>query len=296
LTPQKKLTISGHSAAVYDISFDGELLYSCSADKFVTRWHPETGDQDGFAVKCTSAPYSLSVDSSTGLLWIGLSSGDLHIIDTKEKKEVKFFQQHKVAIFSIIHLSKKSFSIVSDADGNLSIWNKNLKLELLMPLDCGKIRHMSCDENQDLLFVHGQDGNIRIIETKGFNEISTIQAHIGGACCSVLISENDGRMVSGGKDALLKSWSWKEEKSLEVIPAHNFAIYDLVHLEKANILVSASRDKSLKIWQADSLEFLSKIDLKNGGHKHSVNRIIQLGDRSFASCSDDSKIIRWEIP
>lgn len=59
-------------------------------------------------------------------------------------------------------------------------------------------------------------------------------------------------------------------------------------------IVSASRDKMIKVWTED-LDPLVRIDLKKGGHRHSVNTLVKIDDSKFASASDDGKIIIWEI-
>ncbi|NDE11194.1 MAG: hypothetical protein EBZ95_11615 [Chitinophagia bacterium] len=48
---KKSKDISGHSAAVYSIAFDGIYIYSASGDRYVTRWNLQTGIQDKFAIQ-----------------------------------------------------------------------------------------------------------------------------------------------------------------------------------------------------------------------------------------------------
>ena len=35
--------ISGHAAGIYSLAFDGEFLYSASADQYIARWNLATG-------------------------------------------------------------------------------------------------------------------------------------------------------------------------------------------------------------------------------------------------------------
>ena len=68
----KQIEIREHSGAVYDVCFDGTYLYSASADKFVTRWNLETGQQDNFAIKFEQSPYAIDINGN--LLIIGLAN------------------------------------------------------------------------------------------------------------------------------------------------------------------------------------------------------------------------------
>jgi WD40 repeat protein len=286
--------ISGHSGAIYDLAFSDHHMYSASADGYVARWDTHTLEQDSFSIKCTTPPYSLVVAKDK--LWFGLSSGDIHVVDLVKKAEVKFYQQHKKSVFSLVHVPQKNLIIAGDADGNLSIWNdENLSLLLFLPLDCGKIRKINVKSDGTLFVVHGKDEKIRIFETEHFNEIVTLPGHENGANCSVFSETTENQLISGGKDGLLKVWDWKKEKLIQTIPAHNYAIYDLKTSDDHQTLISVSRDKSIKLWNMSDLQFLQKVENKTGGHKHSVNSVIKDTNGHFFSASDDRKIIRWEI-
>ena len=137
---KRTLEITGHAGAIYDLAVLDEFVYSCSADKYATRWSLKTGEQDNFAIQTSSTAYSIEIDRKSKTLWLGLSNGDIHIIDIATKTEIKYFKQHKKPVFSIHYLSLIEKMCVGDADGNLSIWDSNSnKLEALLPLDCGKL-------------------------------------------------------------------------------------------------------------------------------------------------------------
>lgn len=292
---EKSIEISGHSGAVYDIAAKEDFLYSCSADKFVTRWSISTGEQDSFAIKASSAVYSIALIMHDNELWIGLANGDVHVIGLQNKQEIKYFQQHKSAIFSLLHLSKQNLMVCSDSEGNLSVWNAQSKsLVLLLPINCGKIRHLQTNEDESLLFLHCQDEQIRVLETAGFNEIITLDAHQNGANCSIHIQDSS-QLISGGKDGLIKIWDLAKESLIHSYPAHNFAVYDLIDFPNHGMYLSCSRDKSIKLWGRTKHEFIQKIEAKTGGHKHSVNRLIKLNSNQFAACSDDKTISIWNI-
>ncbi|TXC82173.1 hypothetical protein FRX97_02380 [Luteibaculum oceani] len=79
------------------------------------------------------------------------------------------------------------------------------------------------------------------------------------------------------------------------IPAHNFGIYSLIELQDGNLIVSASRDKTIKIWNSNSLEVVQKIGVKENGHSRSVNHLLKLSEDSFASAGDDGAIKVWRL-
>jgi len=290
---EKQIEISGHAGSIYTCTSKDGFIYTGSGDNYVARWNPETGEQDQFAIKFDESVYSLVFIDDNRLV-VGLANGHVHVFDLNSNKEVKFFTQHTKAIFALGFNKEKKQVYVADADGNLSIWDSNtLELLIYLPLDCGKVRDIAISENGEQFVLACQDGTIRVFESNFFNEILTIDAHKNGAT-AVLFHPNDhSKLISGGKDALLKLWDLSTLSCVEEIPAHNFVIYSILSADNGKAILTASRDKTIKVWSSD-LKFQQRLDLKVGGHRHSVNKIRLLDKERFVSVSDDKKIIVWE--
>lgn len=291
----KKLKeLIGHSAGVYSLAYDGSFLYSGSADNFVTRWNLVSGIQDKFAIRFDFPVYSICLINENQQLVVGLSNGDIHVFDLESRLEIKYFTQHIKAIFAISENPFKKQFYITDADGNLSIWDAlSLELIVYLPLDCGKIRRIKTNSKGDFFTLVSQDGFIRVFDTTFFNEVSSYRAHESGATAVLFHPKNDNQIITGGKDALLKIWEWKTAQLIQVIPAHNFVIYDLISMNMGDLVISCSRDKSIKIWKSADFTFQQKIDSKIGGHRHSVNCLLNIGNDSFCSASDDKRVIFW---
>ena len=86
-------------------------------------------------------------------------------------------------------------------------------------------------------------------------------------------------------------------KIVKSIPAHNYAIYDIVFLNGLNLLATASRDKTIKLWDANSFDFLVRISKENyDAHSHSVNSLYWVENKNMLlSAGDDQKIKIWKI-
>ena len=287
---QKQKELQGHAGAIYTCTFDGDYLYTGSADKFVTRWNLDAGTQDKFAIRFETPVYSIEIFKH--LLFVGLADGSLHVFDIQKRIELKHFTQHKEAIFSISINELKRQMYVGDALGNLSVWDVDaLDLLLYLPLDMGKIRDIQPSADGAFFVLAGQDETIRVFDTDFFNEVSTISAHREGATAVLFDPSNSEQLISGGKDAMLRKWNWKTGTLLLEIPAHNFAVYRLISI--GNHIVSISRDKTVKIWNLE-LNFIKRLDHKEGAHRHSVNDAVRLNDTLFASVGDDKRILLWE--
>ncbi|MDX2361640.1 MAG: hypothetical protein QNK23_12605 [Crocinitomicaceae bacterium] len=290
---RKQKEISGHAAAVYTCIAQNDHIYSGSADKHVARWLIDEGIQDKFAIRFEQSIYALEFIGKE-VLAVGLADGGLHFFNLETKEELKFFVQHTKGIFSIRYNATKGQIYVGDADGNLSVWSDQLELIIYLPLDCGKIRSIDVSGSGEHFVLACQDETIRIFETEHFNELHTMVAHENGATSVLFHPTNMDQLITGGKDALLKLWNWKSEELLKTIVAHTFSIYEIISMDNGNRVVTASRDKNVKVWDSN-LEFIKRLDFKEGGHRHSVNALAKLNEKEFVSCSDDKKLIVWEM-
>ncbi len=290
---QKISEFSGHSSGIYSLFVHDEKIYSASADGFIARWNTETGLQDKFAINIGKPVYALII--SGNFLWAGTNAGDIYVFDLEKRIEIKHFVQHLTAIFILLVNPLKNVVYSADAEGNIAVWDRlTFDLKLFIPLGCGKIRRMSVSSEGDFLTIGGQDGYIRVFETQYYNEISSFYAHQDGVSAIMFHPNKKNELYSGGKDAIIRLWDWQSGSCMKEIPAHNFVVYDLIYLPDFNYVLSASRDKTVKIWTED-LEFIERIDQRSGGHRHSVNSIAIFSDDQFISASDDKRIISWRI-
>ncbi|SFT52118.1 WD-40 repeat-containing protein [Lishizhenia tianjinensis] len=282
--------ITGHAGAIYDtIVDDSGFLFTTSADKFIARWNLEKGEQEAFAIKLDHPAYSLALINEDKHLLIGSSRGNVHVIDLEQKQEIKNLAQHKTGVFSLCYNAKKSEFYATDAEGYFSVWSaEDFSLKLILPLNCGKIRSMTLADEGELLILSCQDGTTRILECNFYNEIVTLKSHRMGANVALV---KDEVLYTGGKDAYIRLWDWKSEKLIKEVPAHNYAVYDLIDM--GDTLVSASFDKTIKVWEPGTLEILQRIDAKSKGHTHTVNSLSKISSTEFISAGDDRKIKLW---
>ncbi len=281
---RKRLEIREHAAGVYHIQYFDGFLYSSSADRFLTRWDPELGVHDKFAIRFEQSVYQFIIHNQ--ILLAGTASGDLHFFDLKDRKEIRHFTTHTSAVFSMEMDATRDLVYVGDADGNLSVWRwSDQKFLAEFPMECGKIRTI-CIHN-DRLYLGGADGYIYVLDADKLNLLDRFYAHNEGVTAITVIND---KIYSGGKDAFIRSWDLTLQKE-QAIPAHNFAIYKL--LPWNNLLLSVSRDKMIKAFTTE-LQPVFRIAAKDGGHSHSVNSACIIDDRQFATCGDDRRIIFWK--
>ncbi len=278
----------GHNGPIYAIDFDDSYVYSASADRFVTRWNKSTGKQDSFAIRCEAVPFTIQLFSLGKMLAIGLASGQVHIIDLEQKREIHHFTQHQAGIFSMFETNDKRLLCIGDADGFLSVWDTTtMKLLIILPLSCGKIRAIR-QINQTKIVIAGGSGEVLILETEFFNELNRFYAHETGATV-LCLDPTRKELITGGKDGYLRWWDSETLSLKKALPAHKGSIYGLEFIDE-NHFVTVSLDKSVKIWNAVERKVIHKITDKSIGHRRSVNTICSNGNGQFAYAGDDKLI------
>ena len=293
--PQLQLTheCAGHAGPIYAVDGDAFFIYTAAADKFVTRWYRETGQQDPFAIRCESSPFAIKLVRQKNILAIGLSNGHLHFIDLQKRKELHLYVQHQVGIFAMFEQEDKQQLFVGDADGFLSVWDtQSLKLKIILPLCSSKIRAITALD-QGRIAIGTNEGEIIIIETEFMNEIHRFYAHELGVS-SVCFEAKTRQLISGGKDGMLRWWQVEDFQILRALPAHKGAIYGIMNLNE-EYMVTVSRDKSIKVWDKSTQHVVQKVEAKNRGHRHSVNGLWTDQNGTVATVGDDQllRVFHW---
>jgi WD40 repeat protein len=295
---EKSHQFSGHSGSIYSLCNGREgIVYSGSGDGIVAEWNYHTFEPGKGLAKVEGHIYSLYYNSSNHSLGIGQSLGGVHWIDLESKKEIKYWKSHHQGIFDIQKSELTHQFIISSASGEISIYDE----ETLKPLStvkiCNeKIRNISCHPTLPLIALACSDCYIRIFDLSTLKTIHSIKAH-EWACNAVFFREN-GQLISGSRDAHLKIWDFKDSILTEKksIPAHNFAIYTIEQHPQQELFATASRDKTIKLWNSD-FDILLRIDKKKfEGHVNSVNTLVWTGDGKYlVSAGDDKAIMFWEL-
>lgn len=293
---EKYTQLNGHRGPVYTLALAGiqHHVYSAGSDGIVALWDMQNAKSAGAAAKVPTAVFALYFDAHTHFLWIGREDGGIHLIDTILNKEIGFAHLHTKGVFSIV---KCAYGIAtSGGDGTIVLWHAD-KLQAIYKAQISdkKIRSLTVVGNH--FFASAADGNIHEVQSISGNIIRSWVAHEKAANTLAVLAPNI--IITGGWDARLKIWdiSLEQPLLLDNIAAHNYAIYKIEMLPEQGILVTCSRDKTLKIWNPDTVALMQRLNhVHGGGHRNSVNDFVFLPENGIlVSAGDDGALMGWTV-
>ncbi|KAH6565164.1 hypothetical protein BASA60_010041 [Batrachochytrium salamandrivorans] len=143
----------------------------------------------------------------------------------------------------------------------------------------------------DRLYVGAYDGNIRTFDPKTGEPLHSAHAH-NLSVWSLAVDSLQGKLYSSGTDGSIKVWDVHSSGKLTLdgsMEAYDGKVYSLVI--NGNLLVSASSDKTIRLWNRNTLECTATLT----GHTAGVNAICLLPGDQLASVSSDKSIKIWDL-
>ncbi len=283
----------GHMQAVYTLLanlLNPKIFYSGGADGLLVEWNTDNPQEGQVIVQIKTPIYSFAFVNQ--YLWVGCSTGNVHIIDLEARKEVKNYQLNSGAIFDI----KYEFPcgiFIATAQGKLFHFQEDGSILAESIISNKPLREIYLLASKNILYIACSDHSIYEYSIPEKRIINIFSGSLNSVFCLEYL---DPYLISGGRDARIRIWDSINLTEINHINAHWYTINGLKLNPSKKLLASSSLDKSIKIWECPEIKLIKVIDLlKNQGHSSSVNRLIWLDEENLISSSDDRNIIQWKI-
>jgi WD40 repeat protein len=288
---------TGHNAAIYALKPAPDGFYSAAADGLLVHWHQDDVNF-GRAVANVEGGKFLSFDTlEDGGLVAGALDGGVHWLYPEEPERNLHVAQHTRGVFAALRVGEEVFT--AGGDGVLTRWNaKTGRTIESLPVSENSLRSVTHYPERDLLAVGASDGKIYTLHQNTFELIGSHMANEPSVFCLAFQPNFEyPRIVSGGRDARLQFFDLAFSKDLpSPLDAHNSTINDLAFSPNGRYLATASRDKTVKLWDAKTWELLKVCEVvRDRGHVNSVNTLLWLDDETLITAGDDRRILTWKL-
>lgn len=285
-------SLEGHQGAIYDLCLaeDGDLI-SAGGDGLVVAWSkvespmesPQEFDGRGRALaQCGEPVFSLASVGRLGL-FVGTESGAVFTLEPKG--EWRQEHRHDGGTYVIARNG------TGGADGR---WLDLVSGSELTKVQ-GRIRSVLETENSALkeTLIGTSEGRIHSMTSSW-----VVDAH-EGAVRALMHWPGKTAFASAGGDGRIVVWRERPEGPPEPVvsvDAHKGAVYRMQSGPKGRWVATVSRDRSVALWDAKSLELGVRLSRPaHPGHMRSVNALCWVDERTMASAGDDGRILIWRI-
>lgn len=276
---------------MYSLAKAGEdnCFFSADGNGWIVQWNLNHDENGRLVARMHKPVYCISYQSTQNLIWAGTMTGEIARLDPQGN--TRLFQAHNKAVYGFMSLDEHHFFSYG-GDGQIILWDEEANILNRFSPDPAGIRQLLYYNNK--LFVGLTGGKLLQCNPDGSDPIPL--HHFKGTLFGLEASPPFNCLYAAGRDAhLYQLENGKGYAIKQAIPAH----LQSIHCVKANgkgLLASSSMDKTLKLWDANTLALLKVIDkTKFGIHNSSVNHLLWLNERTLISASDDRQLGVFEV-
>lgn len=285
----------GHKGPLYAlIKLSANEFLSAGSDGLLVLWNLNKEIQGRAIARIPAPVFCLEYLYEDKLILAGSMNGHMYIIDPETHTCSRNIDLQSGSIFSIKASGDRIFTATQN--GVLFTLNKNFQIIDKLKLAEASLRCLQIVENESVLYCGSSDKNIYRLNSTllKVGEIISTARH---SVFSLAYDYTRSSLISGSRDAQL--YIHRIDQGTRVtnqIAAHLNTINEILLREEKDLMFTASRDKSIKVWQLSSTTLLKVIDQKFDAHKNSVNKLLFFPERDLLiSASDDSAIMAWQI-
>jgi WD40 repeat protein len=288
--------LEGHRGAIYSLLHKApdNTLISGGSDGWIVEWDLSAPSKDGrLLARADGTIFSMVLLNEISYLVAGDMHGQLFHIDLENKTIVKRLKLHAGSIFALVVRGQEILSC--GGDGYLVISDLHTGLpKVSVQISSKSLRTIEIID--DIAFIGCSDGHIYTFCLHTLqHKVWVSNAHHSSVFS--LCPGGENTLYSGGRDARLVRWKMGESPALiHDINAHWFTINKILYLDQLGLVITASRDKNIRLWCSYELNLLKSIDALKGGHINSVNICCWIPEgQMLVSAGDDRSIKLWKI-
>jgi len=283
----KTVTTNATNGFIAVSSYLDDSFITADRDRTVQIW-----DSKYFCLKLSESFQSDNVLSlsffNTNYLLSGHSDGKIKVMTLNPIKVNFTLMEHKSDVTCITNINDQSFASGS-SDKTIIIWDFNFKPIINLNKQSSKVNAIVYLSN-NYLISSSKDNFIYIYKTRDIQLVNEFQAHSEAVYDLEILDDKSQLFATCSADKSIKIWN--DSKLIANLTGHNDYVYSLVYSSFNKLLISGSRDRSIKLWKVTDNSLLATLF----EHQDSVVSLMLLpNEATFASGSCDFTIIIWNL-
>ncbi len=290
--------LTGHNGAVFSVGpMEKEpYFFSAGGDGWVAQWDLHAPEVGRLVAKVETQLFSAIFLPRKNQMVLGNMNGGVHWVNLADPDSTQNIAHHQMGVFAFQQVDPFLYSV--GGDGKLTRWDieTGRTVESLY-LSNQSLRTIDFSTQRNELAVGASDHNIYLLDQTTLALKHTFKQAHSNSVFSVKYHPSQALLLSGGRDAHLRAWSLENYTAKKALPAHWYTINALQFSPDGHWLATSSRDKTIKIWDAQTLQLRKVLEtVRDRGHVNSVNSLYWSSYQNLLiSGSDDRTLIVWEL-
>lgn len=291
-------SLTGHQNPIFAVEgrLDTLTFFTAGNDKGIVEWDLQEGKFKRILCAVPASVYALHMIPDSTLLAVGMRNGEVWLVDVLTQSLANKFKVDKGAVFAVQSIPSKQELIAIGEEGVAYVWSlENHALLYRFRVSDTTVRTMALYPQQQQIVFGDKQGQLYLHAVDDFQQMLHKSLH---SLPVTALLATDTAIYSGGRDAQLYQLEKKDLVPARQVTPHMFTVYGILQHPIYPILITVSRDKSIKIWEKDNLALLKNISLEKGYdcHRLSINAAcIHPVSKQLITVSDDKVVKVWDV-
>jgi eukaryotic-like serine/threonine-protein kinase len=231
---------------------------------------------------------------------VGSQEGILQFYDTIPNL-IGNFSAHSASIECLKVSSNQSFILSGSADSTVKIWNVNGgRVSYVRSYTSHTASVESIDFYDDNYVISSSlDNTIHVWDINTGQIINIIQTNFNGPVWSLKMISSQNYLASGHANGSIVIWNnliyFGDSVAMHTLSSHTNVVFDLELIESRQMLVSASWDSTIALWNLNNFTLIHVLQ----GHTNKVMALLPITYGSYVnilfSVSSDNSIVVWNL-